>query len=411
MAYRIWVGGLPSDIQDQDLLLFFQECGKIIECDIKRYSERSNYYAFISFETEESVKKALDIRDPHILNKSIIIDLCKGEKKYGRSHKTNESNNLYKNKRSRSRSRSKSRSNSRSISPTTKSSSKLISTHKRSRSRSNSPSTNKRSRSNSPSTNKRSKSSTHHRSRLSTRNKRRSKSRSPSPKNKTNDLHISTGVTRATTIASSFSSNLPLNTNNYPSINYQPSYPPPYPPPYPPNYYYPPTFAPPPLHHYTGYPPKISTSYPLPYPHTAIIPPTIKQNTSTASVITNTNTTTSTTALSSPQSCKYYIPNFESIEEMVKFYIQNTEIPTRDEQKHQSSKSLTVETSSESIEPTLQTIPQSLAFQKPLRYQPPPQYYPPPIPAYQPQLKPYTQQSNVAPVAAIIPPMNILANS
>ncbi len=72
----LFVGGLPKQIQEQDLILIAEEFGKVASISLIK-SKRSRY-AFIEYESEQSIRKALRGFPRRVLDKKIIVDVEKG---------------------------------------------------------------------------------------------------------------------------------------------------------------------------------------------------------------------------------------------------------------------------------------------------------------------------------------------
>lgn len=76
---KIFVGGISSDTQNQDLQTFFGKYGEVTKVEVKidRITGRSRGFAFVEFATSEACRKSLKDRQQTIKNKTVEIKPAK----------------------------------------------------------------------------------------------------------------------------------------------------------------------------------------------------------------------------------------------------------------------------------------------------------------------------------------------
>ncbi len=81
---RIYVGNLPKDADESDLLEMFEEYGKVENVKIirDRYSKTSKGYAFLEMPDEKAALKAIEDWDQGSIDDQVIrVDIAKASLK------------------------------------------------------------------------------------------------------------------------------------------------------------------------------------------------------------------------------------------------------------------------------------------------------------------------------------------
>lgn len=91
--YEIFVGNLPPNVNENTLINLFSACGKIVKVAIPTsYFGRSRGFAFIGFETQKQMEKALQLDQREFMGKVLRVNRAfnKPEKPQTKSTATNE---------------------------------------------------------------------------------------------------------------------------------------------------------------------------------------------------------------------------------------------------------------------------------------------------------------------------------
>jgi RNA recognition motif-containing protein len=80
MTKRLFVGGLPYSLTEDDLKKLFSDIGEVVACDliIDRYTNASKGFAFIEMKTDEDTQKAIDeLNGKEIDGRKIAVNIAK----------------------------------------------------------------------------------------------------------------------------------------------------------------------------------------------------------------------------------------------------------------------------------------------------------------------------------------------
>jgi cold-inducible RNA-binding protein len=85
MQNKLFIGNLSFKLSDDDIRELFEKFGKITEVAIptNRETGRPRGFAFITFETEDSAKKALTLDGHEVDGRKIRVSIATGEKRTG----------------------------------------------------------------------------------------------------------------------------------------------------------------------------------------------------------------------------------------------------------------------------------------------------------------------------------------
>lgn len=85
MQNKLFIGNLSFKLTDDDIRELFEKFGKITEVAIPRNrdTDRPRGFAFITFENEDSAKKALALDGHEIDGRKIRVSIATGEKRTG----------------------------------------------------------------------------------------------------------------------------------------------------------------------------------------------------------------------------------------------------------------------------------------------------------------------------------------
>jgi RNA recognition motif-containing protein len=80
---KIFVGGIPYDVDDEYLKQHFSKFGEVVSANVKfdRTSGRSRGFAFVEFAKVEDCQRALQCRDQQVKNKPVEIKAAKSHEK------------------------------------------------------------------------------------------------------------------------------------------------------------------------------------------------------------------------------------------------------------------------------------------------------------------------------------------
>lgn len=88
MATRLFVGGLPYSVNDDELQQLFTPFGSVASAKviIDRDTNRSKGYGFVEFENDEEAKKAIDgMHDSEIGGRKIAVNEARPQERRERS--------------------------------------------------------------------------------------------------------------------------------------------------------------------------------------------------------------------------------------------------------------------------------------------------------------------------------------
>ncbi|KAK9866702.1 hypothetical protein WJX84_003840 [Apatococcus fuscideae] len=76
---RVFVGGMPFSLEEDDIREYWTYCGEIEEMDLMRFPDTGRFkgIAFITFKTEEACQAALDCNDTEVDGQHIRVERCK----------------------------------------------------------------------------------------------------------------------------------------------------------------------------------------------------------------------------------------------------------------------------------------------------------------------------------------------
>lgn len=84
MATKLFVGGLPYAVNDDDLGQFFAEYGSVASSKVitDRETGRSRGFGFVEFENEDDAKKAIDSANGAEMNgRKIVVNEAKPQER------------------------------------------------------------------------------------------------------------------------------------------------------------------------------------------------------------------------------------------------------------------------------------------------------------------------------------------
>lgn len=118
--FGIWVGNLAFSTTEEMLKKFFADCGTItrINLPINKKTKNNKGFAYIDFEDEESMKKAVALSEQTLENRNLLIKSSKDFRGRPAKNSSNNNNNNNSANSAQSRNSGKSNTNNKKESPT-----------------------------------------------------------------------------------------------------------------------------------------------------------------------------------------------------------------------------------------------------------------------------------------------------
>lgn len=86
MSKRLFVGGLPYSLTENELKEIFEKIGKVISCSLisDKYTNQSKGFAFVEMDTNEDVSRAIkELDGTEVGGRKMIVNVAKPREEHG----------------------------------------------------------------------------------------------------------------------------------------------------------------------------------------------------------------------------------------------------------------------------------------------------------------------------------------